>query len=802
MTGHNLYVTWIRLILLPCFCWGWMGMDSFAQKDKGMTADPFNNAHFKNDSSDIILYYTRPTGCKTYAWDSVLFPNPNKQEVILEKYNTWHPMQPQPSHFLQLHGNIAYSFDYRSQVDTPFASTNLQQHTEQVYADATLKGKYPFRVILNSRQSNSPFFRNYTDLNIEFRHQAFQQSVRDSMIAAMIKRIKTSDSLNKYQQLLNRQKSKYAALTNWIADPARKQEIVQEKEQLYHQALLLAEQRSGASGVKDSIRSLSAHASNPLSVKIPDYLLPAKKDSSDAQNGKKDSLLALMQQPGATEKKMQSERKRADSLYKEILGTRHLTDSAHAKEDSIINSYVNQIRNARSVGELEEISKKTGSNGLTATDKKLLAVTHFGIGRSSVNYSDLTVSNISLTGVNVEYNPSWYGAFAAGSVDYLFRDFIVQPGAVPKQNLVLGRFGWGDKEKQIFILTVYTGTKNSFGGNSTTLPTSAPMVNTMSILGYSLETKYKIDRNMDFSFEAAKSSSPYASGYDRSKSFNQAFSFSDRNNEALSAKFNLNIPATRSTFNLFYKEVGANFQSFSVFNSGNRQEGWGFKWRQYLFRNQLSLTLQIKKSAFDDPLIASTYSSSMLFKSLQMVYRKKKWPVFSVGYMPSTQLIRNTNGLFSENVYYALTAGVFYSYTFRKLRMNSSLLYNQFYNRGTDSGFILYNAKNIIYTHQVNWGKINSQSDVQYTTQPGLSYWMFQHRMDVTIGKCLTAGASVKSDLLPATEKTYWGGSLQLQIQFGRIGGLRMQYSKDYLPNGSNGLVPYNWGRANWIKVF
>jgi hypothetical protein len=29
-----------------------------------------------------------------------------------------------------------------------------------------------------------------------------------------------------------------------------------------------------------------------------------------------------------------------------------------------------------------------------------------------------------------------------------------------------------------------------------------------------------------------------------------------------------------------------------------------------------------------------------------------------------------------------------------------------------------------------------------------------------------------------------------------------MQYNKDYLPNGSNSIVPNNWGRVMWFKVF
>jgi hypothetical protein len=774
MTSHSQ----IPRLLFLTLCWVGMSMACLAQLDTSSRMYSFNHAYSRKDSNNIVLYFAHRTGCKSFTYDSISFPDPRMQDVVLLKETVRRPAARQPVPLLQLHGNIAYSFDYRSQVDTPFAGSNLQQHNEQVYVDATLKGKYPFRIVLDSRQSNSPFFRNYTDVNIEFKHQAYQQSVKQAMIAEMTQKMRAADSLNKYEQQLSGQKSKYLALTSWIGDPARRQEIVQEKEQLYRQALTLGT-------AEDSLRARMGG-----------------KDSLSGIAGRKDSLLALMRQPGAIERQIAARKKEADSLYKAMAGTQSQSDSARAKEDSTIRALTAQIRSARSIGELEEIGKKAGTSPLSGTDKTLLGVTHFGIGRNSVNYSELTVNNVSLTGVNVEYNPSFYAAFAAGSVDYLFRDFIVQPGAVPKQNLVLGRFGWGDKERRVFILTVYTGTKNSFGGSSTSTVPPNPAVSSMAILGYSLEAKYRLDANKDFSFEAAKSSSPYAPGINRTKSFGQAFAFSDRNNEAFSAKFNLAIPATRSTLNLFYKEIGANFQSYSVFNSGSRQVGWGGKWHQYLFKDQLSVTLQVKKSTFDDPLLASAYSSSLLFKSLQLVYRKKKWPVFSVGYMPSTQLIKDSAGTLSENVYYALTGTVFYTYTFKRLRMNSSLMYNQFFNRGTDSGFVLYNARNILYAHQVFWPKINTQTELQYTVQPGLVYWMFQHGLNVTIGKYVSVGGSLKNDLLPGSGTNYWGNSLQAQVTFKKVGSLRMQYSKDYLPNGTSGLVPYNWGRVNWVKVF
>lgn len=806
MRSNCLYIMDVKRVLFPCLFLLGIWQRSSAQaagKDSVATnrvdhEDRYKAVYDTTGSDQFILYTMKKSSCKSFFWEPLLSLDRKKLEAapVKEIIHATPGVPPVP--FLQLHGNIAYTFDYRSQLDTPFAASNLQQHNEQVFADATLKGRYPFRIVVNSRQSNSPFFKNYTDLNVEFNHEAFQRNIKEGMISDMTKKMNIADSAGKYERWIKNQKTEYATLTNWVADPTRTQEIVQEKERIYQQVLLLTEKETKLYALKDSGNSTGVNW-----TMSGDHGLPVSTDSLLAQIAKrKDSLLARMQQPTETEKKMRDKGRLADSLYKFLQSRQHEADSLRALDASRIKDYADKIRNARSIGELEDLEKKAGTNSLSKQDKTLLSVTHFGIGRSSVNYSDLTVNNISLNGLNVEYNPSWYGAFAVGSVDYLFRDFIVQPGAMPKQNLVLGRFGWGDKEKQIFVLTAYTGTKNSFGGNTTAILPPNPAVNSMQLFGYSFETRYRLNQNTEFSFEAAKSSSPYTTGTDKSKSFDHAFVFSDHNNEALSAKFNLTLPSTRSVFNLFYKNIGANFQSYSVFNSGTRQEGWGIKWRQYLFRDQLSITLQIKKSNFDDPLIATGYNSSLVFKSAQLVYRKKKWPLFTAGYMPSTQLIKSSTGYLSENIYYALTAGIFYNYTMLKLRMNSSLMFSRFYNQGTDTGFIHYNARNILYTHTIDLGKIHTLTEIQYTQQPGLLYWSFQQGLDITIGKFLTVGGSLKDDLLPETGTSYWGGSLQTGIRFKNIGGLRMQYNKDYLPNGSNSIVPNNWGRVMWFKVF
>lgn len=791
MLQQSTNIKMVKKIILLGFCLVLMGINLFAQSDsKNMKYWFKKGTYFSEDSSKVIFFFTRRTICKGYFWDSINFKLPTQEVgIFLKEYvPVSAPIKPVP--LLQLHGNIAYTFDYRSQLDTPFKATNLQQHNEQIYADATLKGKYPFRVIITSRQSNSPYFKNYTDLNIQFNHQQYQQLLRQSMIADLRTKVNVEDSVRKYEAIVNKKRIEYDLIKNWLDGAALKQQIVQEKEILYQKYL-----QSIKAAEDLSIRNLSTY---------PNGSTHFSADSLQRYqiNTNKDSILAMLKAPTSLEKLMRSEEKKMDSINGIVKKLLHVSDSVKMGVEKLIAEESNKIKSAQSINELESIVKKNNLNSLSKTDKKFLAITQLGIGRTVVNYSDLTVNNISLSGLNVEYNPSFYAAFAAGSVDYLFRDFIVNPGHMLKQNLLLGRYGWGTKENRIIILTAYTGTKNSFGGRSTDTVLMQPSVNSYGIFGYSLETKYKIGQHSEASLEYAKSSSASKGNPNKKDNFGQAFNFLDHSNEAISGKINISIPSSGAAVNMYYKLIGANFNSFSIYNSGIRQVAWGIKWKQYFFSNKLSFTAQVKKSSFEDQLIPLSYNSSSIFKSIQAVYRKRKWPVISMGYMPSTQLVKNTSNYIFQNVYYALTGSLFYNYSMFKLRMNSSLVYNRFFNKGTDSGFVLYNAKSIQYSHLIDLNKWHTQTDFQFTKQPLLTYWTFQQKLDVRIGKTLVVGAGVKNSLIPASSQTYWGGSALISLQIRQLGGLRIQYDKGYFPNGIGGLVPNNWGRITWNRIF
>ncbi len=76
---------------------------------------------------------------------------------------------------------------------------------------------------------------------------------------------------------------------------------------------------------------------------------------------------------------------------------------------------------------------------------------------------------------------------------------------------------------------------------------------------------------------------------------------------------------------------------------------------------------------------------------------RRKWPVVSVGYFPSSQLTKLGDGRVSENMFYTVSASMSHFYRVKKNQFSSMLVFTQFYNKSSDSGFVYFNTKNLLF---------------------------------------------------------------------------------------------------------
>ncbi len=510
------------------------------------------------------------------------------------------------SPLIRIRGNILYDVNYRSSVNTPFAEKDIYQHTVQTYLDITWKDRYPFRMYLTNHFGNSNWFKNYTDLNFQFNADEFSDQVKAKLIAAIKKAVRY-DSLEAIEKSLIAKKNEYSQLSESLKDPAFLQKLIEAKERSLRKKMPVDTSSLANFKSKIPVFGLSARSLSRFTGKAsPDSL------KSRVTRFSRDSSLAGLQN------RYQAKKDKLDSLRKQITRLDSLYKRARFLKDSGTEMLTRNIQELRNPSSWQDKLKQfhISDSVLPRGYKKLLALKKFGIGRSIADYSELSAKNISITGIQAEYNPRYYYAFAAGTVDYQFRDYLAARPGLPKQYLALVRVGKGDKDGNHLIFTYYTGQKQLFNGNATQQGQTRPNYN---LMGITVEGRYALSPNTFLTVELAKSSFPYYSrdSVKRSSQFGNVLQFQDHSNEAYAASLVSFIPSTQTTINATYRHSGANFQSFSLFNSGASQTSWLARVSQPLFKHQLLLTASIRKNDYYNPFINTSYSANALLKSIQ-----------------------------------------------------------------------------------------------------------------------------------------------------------------------------------------
>src|SRR5690606_24145289 len=300
----------------------------------------------------------------------------------------------------------------------------------------------------------------------------------------------------------------------------------------------------------------------------------------------------------------------------------------------------------------KELKKIAEENGISELGKEnfqnfLSNIKTLGIGRNMIDYTELTAQNVMLTGINIEYNPSYYAAFAIGKIDYGFRDFFGRGIKQKNQYLTLGRIGWGNKDKRSIILTFFNGRKNNYAGSL-----AADSNNyTNRLFGYSIETIIKKNENTFFSVEVAKSTKNLAGIRTPMKKSENLFKFSDNTNMGFNLKAQTLIPETDTRLSGFFRKTGEAFQSFSLFTYNTNQQAWQVRADQSLLKRKINLTAMLRQNDFTNPHAYQTFKTSTVFKSLQLNVRIPHWPTITAGYYPGSQYYIIDDNTVRENAY-------------------------------------------------------------------------------------------------------------------------------------------------------
>lgn len=779
----------------------------------------FNTTQFIKTDSGIIMNHYYKDACKSYSVKTQFIPYYIQVELVATTKES------AKAKLFSIHGNISYDFIYRSRIDTPISQQNFQQHTERINLDVVVKEKYPLKVAFISRQSNSPFFRNFLDMNLNFDRYAYTKNIRQDLINKLSGKLAANPDLKSATEELNKKLSKYNELKNWLGSGATLQKIIEEKEKKYRQEIL-NNGRSGTndpggisrsnadptelvnrrSGFKDSIEAkghIQQFFENRDKFKFNSSNLTKGLPQTDLYRDRKDSVHTALKdsvthKPGFIEL-FDQKQKELVALADSIKRLQRKTDSIRFTAQKHIEEIKQKIYKATNANDLKKIATENGiqQDQKEKLEKILAGIKILGIGRSMLNYTELTAQNITVTGVNIEFNPSYYAAFASGKIDYRFRDFYNRNSSRNNdQYLVLGRLGIGDKDSKALILSVFQGRKGTsqFG-------LSDSVTNHVNVMGYSLEALLKKNEYTSISAEFAKSTKPVTGSLQANKQTGVLFKFSDYSNMGINIKAQTIIPETNTKVSGFYRRTGKSFQSFSLFSYNSDQTAWLIRADQQFFKTRMTVTGMLRQNDFTNPFTDKTFKTSTTFKSVLVSVRIPKYPSFSVGYYPGTQLYFIDKEKIRENAYYILNGSMVYSYYYNRIRMNTSVLYNRYFNQATDSGFVLNTGINYYASQTIFLNKMQVKAGYAYTRQTELSFYTVESSADYAIKSFLKIGAGIKYNKI-ASGNLYIGQQALLSADCKKLGGLTIQYERSFLPTLNHTLVPIEIGRVSWYKIF
>lgn len=711
-----------------------------------LSLDKGKNEKIKRNFSSGVSNIKKPkldsNFLKVFRFDTYSFRQLFERKLLL-KYNG---------------GFISYNFNHRSNIDTPFLEKNITQHNITGNLNFTVAGNLPFTVNYWSRQSNSVYFRNITDVQIIFDATRFRNLIQKqsgNYFTNLLPHLR--DSLT--EELYSLKNLKQTELEDWLQNPFHQQKLIECNE------LLNVPNLTDDPGLPDSINNKKADSLRRGAKEFLE-LYQSKRDEYEKSKTVVDSLKEVYE----------NGKQKIQQLQRMI--------ETGAMDWSLLQKWKNQ--------EKDSLAKNIK---LPRQLSWLMGIRNFGLGRNSLNYSELTAKNISINGINIEYNSWYYLALSAGVLDYRFRDFVVNRSERTPQYFYMARVGVGRLEKNYFIVSVYKGQKRLF---RTVATNSQRPLAVMNITGVSLEAKIQVLKNAYVIGEVAESIAPdFRTNPPERKT---GLNFSDKTNKAYAFKLNANLPRTSTRIDAMYKYTGANFQSFSVFQSNAAINAWYIKLEQYFFKRRLRINAAIKKNEFTNPFLTQPYNSNAVFKSLQATLRIKRWPVVMIGYIPMSQLSVAGNQVI-ESQYQVFNASAYHYYKLGAIRANSMVMMSRFYNSVADTSLFYYNSVNVLVNQSFYFSSFTVTTGFSQIKNRDYELNVLEESISVPVKKAGSFGIGCKINNLDRKE-TKVSVNFNAGIYLKRFGSFSVQYERGYLPGISKALVRNEMASAQLTKTF
>jgi hypothetical protein len=641
-------------------------------------------------------------------------------------------------------GYISYNGNYRSRLDSPFTNMGLGQHLVAASANFTLAGQLPLTVSYFGRETSSPYFKDYRDLRVDFDSEKFRQLKTAPLRKHILQQ--AHEIRNPFvEQSFHAAHNRMQQFSHLLEHPSITKELIQAKE------ILIREYFADTSALfKDSIKA------------------------------KAQAFISFY-----------------DSVT--ILKTkyRHLYDSLQLVRTDV-EAKIQRLRKLAenpnpTPGEAAQLALVFGgqSTRVAKWHKALQGIRSFSAGRTLPSYSQLTLQNLNVNGINVEYNKNkFYWAATAGAVDFRMRDFLFQREKPVPQYVYLARGGYGTKEKDHVILTYFRGKKQLFGS---TYQTPAEPVQ-----GLSLTVQYRLGSHTRLTGELAQSGMRRNSVTGAPQK--RTFDFGDRAQRAYALGLYSHLPTTGTRLEGYYQQWGHNYQSFNSFQYNGSRSSWSARVEQPFFHHQLNLVAGVRQNDFTNPLLFQRFNSQSVYKTINLSFRKPGWPAFSFGYLPTSQQTVIDSAVY-ENHYQALTGSLVHQYDLGFARCNTVFMISRYFNDSSDSSLFYFNARNIFWQQTFAFRLYTATLSASLMTHHGYKLYVLEEGWNATFFKKVNLGFTVRiNHLRPGTTKLGFKTSTGFALK--QIGLFNLWAEESYLPTAQNSLFKYKLYNLGFTRYF
>lgn len=651
-------------------------------------------------------------------------------------------------------GYVAYNYYYRSNTGLSYLDNNIQQHMLNGGFDMLLADKLPFRVGIFSRQTNSVYFRNYLDVQVKFDVREFRR-IRVEKLQRDFSAIIQEFNGAGLKDLIDLKTGDLLTLKRFLSDQETVKRYIRSRETIIN---------------KDKIPELSGYRDSVV-TNAADFVEQFERKREEF-SGRKKELDSLQETYTGVKKQMRDLQRVFKSNISFPDGKREIL---HAMNEAGIADV-----------------------GFEKSLNNLFSLRTLEIGRTTPNYTPLTLQNMSLKGVNVEMNnDNLYTALAGGMIDYRIRDFLPKQfsGFRPKQYVAAGRLGWGERDYNHIILTGFNGERQLFGPQL--------INNTAHIYGVSLETQLVVNQNIRLKAEVAQSASPTPKDGGSTHEPVKNFSFKDKNSQGLFLSGTATFPETHTRVEGKYEYQGINFYSFNLFKINSSVNSWSVKADQSFWSGQVHINAGLHKNDYANPFIGQNYNSNTTFTTLTATFHKQSWPVISLGYIPSSQYSIIEDRIY-ESKYQALNVLASHTYKLGFTDATTTFIVNRFYNDSKDKGFIYFNAVNVDVDQKIVFARYAAEAGISHTNNSLYSLDIMKLALAKNFGLKSTRSTiqfGIKLNHIDQSENRF-GYFVNTRLDMKKVGVLNIAGEKGYLPGMGNILVKSEFFNIGLVRYF